>query len=253
MKKKLSLIIMVSGLAVVGFSMHYGYGNIFKKIAKGVKKGVQSVSKGVKKGVQVVKKGVQEVGKVAEKVGETIVKCARAAAISAEMSAKETAYRTALGALEVAKGAVKTAQGSFNVATGTLEAANQTQKGLMTVADQAQKGVLRVSNELQKAGLTIAEGSVLVTSGFLDLSAEAIAKGFNIKKVSFETSFASLAGGTLPEVRVEGTVFGKDFNLRLKTDLTDMTKLAEQIINKVFPGLTKSLEDAMSFHKLIIR
>lgn len=203
-------------------------------LVKAVKKVGKTVKKTVTKAATEVKKGAQVVAKATEKAAQKIIQCADAARLSAQVAAQETAYQVADKALEGAKGAVTLTQKTFDAATATLDAANATQKGLLDAADQAQKGVLKASDAVKDAGMEVAKGTLAGAALLTDLTADAIAQGFNIKKVHFEASFADLASGVLPKATVEGTVFGQSFNFKLDADFSDIEALAETIINKVF-------------------
>jgi hypothetical protein len=198
------------------------------------KKTISVVKKTASKVGSAVKDTATDIGKGAEKVAKRVVKCAQAGALATQESAKEGAYRTANIALEGAKGAVTIAQRTLDGAKATLSAANATQKGLLAAAEQAQKGVLLASDAVQKAGMETVKGTLSVAAKLTDLTADAIAQGFNIKKVHFEASFADLASGALPKATVEGTVFGQSFSFKLDADFTDIESLVEKIINKVF-------------------
>lgn len=186
------------------------------------------------------------------------IPCRERDGLAIAWAASEGAKFLAKGGISVAQAAVEAAKGPFSAAQGILTAAEETYKGLLVAVQEASKGVLNASNVLQKAsvdlanlaqsgametakgvsyaGLTTAGLTTEAAKAVVDLTAEAIAKGFNIQMIKFEAKFADLLAGKLPRASIKGVVFGQSFDFSVQADFSDIGKLADSIINKVFGG-----------------
>lgn len=149
-----------------------------------------------------VKKGLgkagEEIGGAAKAVLGTSPECKEMRALAVQWAAKEAEYAATQAGVQLATKGVEAAQ---KVVQGTLDAG---------------------------------KGATDISSAVLKLGANVIDKGINIKRVYLSGKITDFKKGAFPEFQVQGSAFGKDFNVKLQLDLSKPLNMTKLLIKKVF-------------------
>lgn len=214
----LASLLIFTGIGFISFT--YGFNPFSKKSWKKIGKKI--------------KKGTKEIEKIGKKAVTKIGQCANAVKLALEYGAKKAAVETAKAGLTIAESATKVSRKSLNAAKDTLTFAKNAQRNLLKIVNETQKGVLTASNEMQKVSLAAAGETAIFASKVADISATALLKGINIEKMTLDADFSEFKKGKLPQFTINGVLFGKRINTKLKLDLSNIKSVLEQLVNAVF-------------------